>query len=200
MDEYESQKTSEKMKEKTLVLIKPDGVQRALVGEIMSRFERTGLKVIGIKMMYASKELAGKYYDDDEEWLKSVGEKASKAAQERGDKLKETPIQFGKKIRKQLMDYISMSPVVALVLEGHNAVATVRKLVGPTSPEHAAPGTIRGDYSHETYVMADTRGRPIQNLIHASGTAHEALREIPVWFTPAELHAYMRVDESLIYR
>ena len=200
MDEYESQKTSEKMKEKTLVLIKPDGVQRALVGEIMSRFERTGLKVIGIKMMYASKELAGKHYADDEEWLKSVGEKASKAAQERGDKLKEAPLQFGKKIRKQLMDYISMSPVVAIVLEGHNAVATVRKLVGPTSPEHAAPGTIRGDYSHETYVMADTKGRPIQNLIHASGTAQEATREIPIWFTPAELHAYMRVDESLMYR
>ncbi|HLC75168.1 MAG TPA: nucleoside-diphosphate kinase [Candidatus Nanoarchaeia archaeon] len=188
------------MKEKTLVLVKPDAVQRGLVGEIVSRFERTGIKLIAMKMVYASKELAGKHYADDEEWLKSVGEKAAKAAQERGDKLKETPIQFGRKIRKQLMDYISMSPVVAIVLEGHNAVATVRKLVGPTSPEHAAPGTIRGDYSHETYVMADTRGRPIQNLIHASGTAQEALREIPVWFTPAELHAYMRVDESLIYR
>src|SRR3989344_531222 len=87
--------SEESMKEKTLVLIKPDAVQRALVGEILSRFERTGLKVIGIKMMYASKELAGKHYADDEEWLKSVGEKASKAAQERGDKLKETPIKFG---------------------------------------------------------------------------------------------------------
>ena len=188
------------MKEKTLVLIKPDAVQRALVGEILSRFERTGLKVIAMKMVYASKELAGKHYADDDEWLKSVGDKASKAAQERGEKLKETPIQFGKKIRRQLMDYISMSPVVAFVLEGHNAVATVRKIVGPTSPEHANPGTIRGDYSHETYVMADTKGRPIQNLIHASGNVQEAAREIPIWFTPAELHAYVRVDESLMYR
>ena len=134
------------MKEKTLVLIKPDAVQRALIGEILSRFERTGLKVIAMKMAYASKELAGKHYADDDEWLKSVGDKASKAAQERGEKLKETPIQFGKKIRRQLMDYISMSPVVALVLEGHNAVATVRKIVGPTSPEHANPGTIRGPW------------------------------------------------------
>jgi len=188
------------MKEKTLVLIKPDGVQRALIGEIVSRFETVGLKIIAMKMVYASKELAGKHYADDEEWLKSVGEKAAKAAQERGDKLKETPIEFGRKIRNQLMDYVAMSPIVALVLEGHNAVLTVRKIIGSTSPEHAQPGTIRGDYSHETYVLADTKGRPIQNLIHASGSVSEAAREITVWFTPKELHSYMRVDESLMYR
>ena len=188
------------MKEKTLVLIKPDGVQRGLVGEILSRFEKTGLKVVGVRMAYASKELAGRHYADDEQWLKSVGEKATKAATERGEKVKETPIQIGQRIRMQLMDYISMSPIVAIVLEGHNAVATVRKIVGPTSPEHAAPGTIRGDYSHETYVMADKKQRPIQNLIHASGTAVEAEREITVWFTSKELHSYMRVDEGLFYR
>lgn len=189
-----------RMKEKTLVLIKPDGVQRGLVGEILKRFELTGLKIIGMKMVYASKELAGKHYADDEAWLRSVGEKASKAAHERGEKVKETPIEIGKRIRAQLMDYVTMSPMVAIVIEGHNAVATVRKIVGPTSPEHAAPGTIRGDFSHETYVMADTKGRPIQNLIHASGTKEEAEREITVWFTPKELHAYMRVDEGLFYR
>jgi len=188
------------MKEKTLVLIKPDGVQRALIGEIIKRFETTGLKIIAMRMVYASKELAGKHYAEDEEWLRSVGEKAAKAAQERGDKLKETPLEFGRKIRNQLMDYIAMSPIVALVLEGHNAVATVRKLIGSTSPEHAQPGTIRGDFSHESYVLADRKGRPIQNLIHASGTPKEAEREIKVWFTPNELHAYMRVDESLMYR
>ena len=93
-----------------------------------------------------------------------------------------------------------MSPIVAIILEGHNAVATVRKIIGATSPEHAQPGTIRGDFSHETYVLADKKGRPIQNLIHASGSAKEAEREIKVWFTPQEIHAYMRVDESLMYR
>lgn len=188
------------MKEKTLVLIKPDGVQRGLVGEILRRFELTGLKIIGLKMAYATKELAGKHYADDEQWLKSVGEKALKAAVERGEKVKETPLEIGKRIRYQLLDYISMSPVVAIVIEGHNSVATVRKIVGPTSPEHAAPGTIRGDFAHETYVMADQKARPIQNLIHASGSASEAEREIKVWFTPKELHAYTRVDEALIYR
>ncbi len=188
------------MKEKTLVLIKPDAVQRGLVGEVIKRFEQTGLKLIGMKMVYASKELAGRHYADDEQWLKSVGDKASKAARERGEKVKETPLQIGKRIRMQLMEYISMSPVVAVVIEGHNAIATVRKIIGPTSPEFAPPGTIRGDYSHETYVMADTKGRPIQNLIHASESREEAEREIKVWFTPHELHSYMRVDESLFYR
>jgi nucleoside-diphosphate kinase len=195
-----AQRGEREMKEKTLVLIKPDAVQRALVGEILKRFETTGLKVIGMKMTYASKELAGEHYAEDEEWLRSVGEKASKAAEERGDSLGMDPLDFGKKIRRQLMDYISMSPVIAIVLEGHNAVATVRKIVGSTSPEHAAPGTIRGDYSHETYVMADKKERPIQNLIHASGTPQEAERELQVWFKKDELHAYMRVDEGLIYR
>lgn len=188
------------MKEKTLVLIKPDAVQRGLVGEVIKRFEQTGLKLIGMKMVYASKELAGRHYADDEQWLKSVGDKASKAARERGEKVKETPLQIGKRIRMQLMEYISMSPVVAVVIEGHNAIATVRKIIGPTSPEFAPPGTIRGDYSHETYVMADTKGRPIQNLIHASESRSEAEREIKVWFTPHELHSYMRVDEGLFYR
>lgn len=188
------------MKEKTLILIKPDGVQRGLIGEIIKRIEATGLKIIGMKMAYASKELAGRHYADDEQWLRSVGEKATKAALDRGEKVRDTAIQIGQKIRVQLMDYISMSPVVAIVIEGHNAVATVRKIVGPTSPEHAPPGTIRGDFSHETYVMADTKGRPIQNLIHASGTRDEAEREIKVWFSAKELYSYMRVDEGLFYR
>src|SRR3989304_7475180 len=105
------------MKEKTLVLIKPDGVQRGLIGEILKRFELTGLKVIGMKMVYASKELASKHYADDEQWLRSVGEKATKAATERGEKVKETLLQIGQRIRMQLMDYITMSPMVAIVIE-----------------------------------------------------------------------------------
>ncbi len=188
------------MKEQTLVLIKPDGVQRALVGEIISRFERTGLKAIGMKMVYASKELAGKHYADDAEWLKSVGKKTKDSYAKKGVVLKETELEIGQRIRKQLMDFISMSPVVCLCIEGNNAIETVRKIVGPTSPEHAAPGTIRGDYAHETYQMADMLGRPLQNLIHASGTIDEARREIKIWFSEKELHSYMRVDEALLYR
>src|SRR3989338_1502533 len=119
------------MIEKTLILIKPDAVQRGLIGEIIKRFEQTGLKIIAMKMVYASKELAGKHYADDEEWLKSVGEKTLKAYEKRGIKLKRTVLEHGKLVRQQLMEFISMSPVIALVIEGHNAVDHVRKLCGP---------------------------------------------------------------------
>ncbi|MBN2567497.1 nucleoside-diphosphate kinase [Candidatus Woesearchaeota archaeon] len=188
------------MIEKTLVLIKPDGVQRGLVGEIISRFERATLKIIAMKMVYADKDIAGRHYADDEAWLLSVGEKAKKSQEADGHAVKETPMQIGQRVRRQLMDYITMSPTVALVVEGHAAVRLVRKIVGGTSPHHAEPGTIRGDYSPDSYQLSDSSGRPIQNLIHASGDPTEAAREIKVWFTDKELHAYKRVDEDLIYR
>lgn len=188
------------MIERSLVLIKPDGVQRSLVGEIISRFEKCGLKLIGMKMINASKEDAGKHYADDEEWLQSVGEKAKGAAEKRGEKVKETPMEIGNRVRDQLMHYITMSPAVALCIEGHNAVKKIRDIVGSTSPHDAAPGTIRGDYAIDSYQLADNSGRPIQNLIHASGAVDEAEREIKVWFTDEELHVWKRVDEDLIYR
>ena len=188
------------MKERTLVLLKPDAVQRALVGDIISRIERTTLKVIGMKMVYASPELAGKHYAADEAWLRSVGEKTKASYEKKGQVVKEDAIAIGTRVRKLLMDFISMSPIIALVVEGHNAVATIRKLIGDTSPSSAAMGTIRGDYAVDSYAMADASGRPIQNLIHASGSVTEAEREISVWFTTKELHAYYRVDEALVYR
>ena len=188
------------MKEKTLVLIKPDGVQRGLVGEILSRFERCGLKVVGMKMVYASEKLAGDHYIADEEWLVTVGEKARSAYERQGVKVEKESKAIGLEIRDQLIKYLSMSPVVAFVLEGHNAVKHVRKIVGSTSPGDAAPGTIRGDYSFDSYVLADNKKRPIQNLIHASGEVHEAEREISIWFSKEEIHEWERVDEMLLYR
>ena len=186
--------------EKTLVLLKPDAVQRGLVGEVITRFERSGLKIIAMKMVYASKELAGEHYADDEAWLISVGEKTLASYAKKGIKLDRTAIEHGRWVRQGLMDYIVMSPIVALVLEGHNAVAHVRKLVGATAPADAAPGTIRGDYAFETYQLADDAKRPIQNLIHASGAVDEAEREIKVWFKPEELHAWSRIEDPLFYR
>jgi nucleoside-diphosphate kinase len=186
--------------EQTLVLIKPDAVQRGIVGEIITRFERCGLKMVGMKLVYATKDIAGEHYADDETWLKSVGEKTLASYEKKGIKLNRTALEHGRLVRQQLMDFIAMSPIVALVLEGENAVAHVRKLVGPTAPSDALPGTIRGDYSFETYAMADTLERPLQNLIHASGAVDEAKREIKVWFTPAEIHAWSRVEDALFYR
>jgi nucleoside-diphosphate kinase len=188
------------MRERTLILIKPDGVLRALTGEILSRFERTGLKIVGLKMTQATAAIAGDHYADDEAWLLSVGNKALEAAAKRGEPPTETAIEIGNRVRNQLMDYLVMAPVVAICLEGHNAVAKVRLLVGSTNPQDAPPGTIRGDFSIDSFRMSDDSNRPIQNIIHASGAVNEAEREIKIWFSDAELFDYARVDEALIYR
>jgi len=153
-----------------------------------------------MKMVYADEQMAGEHYADDEEWLESVGKKTMKGYEARGLKLDKTPIEQGRLVREWLKTYITLGPVVALCIEGHNAVANIRKIVGPTAPADALPGTIRGDYSFETFVMADNLERPIQNLIHATGEVHEAEREIKIWFKEEELHAWKRIDEDLIYR
>lgn len=184
--------------ERTMVFVKPDGVMRGLTGEIIARIERSTLKLIGLKMLVASKEFAGKHYADNEGWYKSVGEKALAAAEKRGEKLDMEPIEIGKLVRSRLMDFISMGPVVAMVFEGNNAVAKVRAIVGATSPEQAAPGTVRGDFSTDSFSYADSSGRPIQNLIHASGDVEEGKREIALWFKKDELFTYKRTDEPLV--
>lgn len=188
------------MREKSLVLVKPDGVQRGIIGEIITRFEKCGLKIIAMKMVYPNEELAGEHYIADEEWLTTVGTKQKASYAKKGLKIAETERELGVKVRGYLIDYLTMSPVVALVIEGHNAVKLIRKIVGSTSPSDAAPGTIRGDYAFDTYQLADDSKRPIQNLIHASGETHEAEREISLWFKPEELHSWNRIDEELLYR
>ncbi len=150
--------------------------------------------------IHATKTHAGEHYAADENWLISVGEKSIKSAAEKGENITIPAKEIGLRVRQQLMDFLILSPSVAICPEGHNAVATVRKMVGPTSPEQALPGTIRGDYSHETYKMADQLNRPVQNLIHASGTAQEAEREIAIWFKKEELYNYSTVHEAIIYR
>jgi len=186
------------MIQQSLVLLKPDAVQRGLIGEITQRFERTGFKIVGLKMCYASKDIAGKHYADDEAWLKSVGEKAKKTFEAKGETIE--PLQAGQRVREMLIDFISMSPTVAIVLEGLDVINKVRLMVGDTAPNKALPGTIRGDYAFDSYGLADVSGRPIQNLIHASDSVESAKREISIWFNDNELHPYQRVDEALLYR
>lgn len=188
------------MIDRSLVLLKPDAVQRALVGEILSRFERTGFKIVALKMVHANKDTAGKHYADDEAWLVSVGEKAKKAAESKGQKFAGTPKEAGQRVRNQLIEFITMSPSIAIVLEGHDVIAKVRTLIGDTAPSKAMPGTIRGDYAFDSYGLADVSGRPIQNLIHASDSVESAKREISIWFSEKELCHYQRVDEVLLYR
>ena|SRR3989338_3137931 len=151
-------------------------------------------------MAYADKNKAGDHYANDEAWLKAVGEKTLASYEKKGMKLNRTALEQGQIIREWLMDYLMMSPIIVIVIEGHNAVAHVRKIVGPTAPSDAPPGTIRGDFSFDTYILGDKSNRPIQNLIHASGAVDEAKREIVIWFSPEEIHVWKRIDEDLLYR
>lgn len=187
------------MIEQTLVLIKPDAVRRGLIGEIITRFERCGIKIVAMKMVYPTEDIASKHYAAVDEWLEGIGEKQRRSYAQKGQSLDKTNKELGESVRRKLIHFLTQSPIVALVLEAHNAIGHVRKIVGATSPQDSAPGTIRGDYSFDTYQLADASKRSIFNLIHASTSIEEAKREISVWFTPDEIHTWKRVDEELLY-
>lgn len=159
------------MIEKTFVAVKPDGVQRGLVGEVIRRFENAGLKIIGMKMMWIDKEFAKRHYTED-------------ISKRRGEH-----------VRTMLIDYITEGPIIVMALEGVHVIEVVRKLVGSTEPKSAQPGTIRGDFTHVSYAYADDRKISIKNVIHASGDAKDAEYEVNLWFTPTELHSYKTVHE-----
>lgn len=178
--------------ERTFVMIKPDGVRRGLVGRIISRLEDVGLKLVGLKILRADKELVREHYPDDPGWLKAVGEKTLMTYKEYGmDPLKQIgtddPVQIGRWVREKLVEFITSGPVVAMVWEGNHAIEVVRKLVGNTVPLFAGPGTIRGDFSADSPDLANREGRPVYNLVHASGDPEEAEREVRLWFRDEEL-------------
>jgi len=186
--------------ERTLVIVKPDGVQRALVGEIMKRHEQVGLKLIAIKMLVAEADHVEAHYTLDPEWRRVTGEKTIAGYKEKGlTPPSEDPFEITAKILEGLKKYMVAGPVVAMVWEGAHAVKIVRKLVGSTEPLSSAPGTIRGDYVLDSYQMADTDSRAVRNLIHASGSPAEAEAEIKHWFKPEELASYRLMQESIIY-
>lgn len=190
------------MTEQTLVVVKPDGVERGLIGEILRRFERTGLKVVAAKMLQVPQELADRHYPDDREELwKGIGQRSLDNYQAMGlDPVKEVgsddPKIIGAKVREWLKKYITEGPVFAFVMEGPHAVEIVRQFVGHTLPLNAAPGTIRGDFSFDSSALANSAGRPIRNLVHASGNLEEAGYEVGLWFSPEEIVSYKRVEEA----
>lgn len=175
--------------QKTLVLIKPDGVARKLVGEIISRFERVGLVIEEMRLVRVDEGLAYKHYADDQNWQKSVGDRLLGFFKENSrnpieDIGTDDPVEIGKKVREWLAAYlVKGGPVVAMVLRGPHAIEIVRKLAGATYPLNAAPGTIRGDYGYESPFLANVEHRAIENMIHASGAPDEAEREIELWFS-----------------
>lgn len=185
--------------EQTLVIIKPDGVQRGLIGDIVHRFERAGLKIVAMKIVWADKKLVGEHYANDEEYLASVGQKALDAATARGKTMNESALEIGQRVRQSNMRYLSVGPVVAFVLEGNTAVQTVRNIIGGTNPLTADIGTIRGDLTIDDFTQADAEGRSVRNLMHASGTVEEAKREIPLWFGKKELFEYQTVMDKVLH-
>lgn len=182
-----------------MVIIKPDGVQRGLVGNIMERFERAGLKVVGMKMVWPSEETVGKHYTADPGYFQSVWEKAKASAEDRGDKFTESPDELGHRIRGANMKYLSAGPVVAMVLEGNTAIPTVRNIIGGTNPLSADMGTIRGDLTIDDFSQADKEGRAVRNLMHASSEPEEAVREIALWFTDEEVYGYQTVMDKVLH-
>jgi nucleoside-diphosphate kinase len=186
--------------EQTLVLIKPDGVQRGLIGTILSRFEQVGLKIVAMKMVHAEQEDVDKHYALTEEWMMAVFTKAKTKYEAEGKVFPYADHKaYGGEIKAGLVDFLRSSPIVAMVLEGEMAVSLVRKLVGATEPASSPAGTIRGDLSHDTYALSNAQNRPLRNLIHASGNVQEANNEIPIWFSEVELHKYEHVNDRVQY-
>ncbi|HEY4513744.1 MAG TPA: nucleoside-diphosphate kinase [Candidatus Paceibacterota bacterium] len=187
-------------KERTLVLLKPDAIQRSLIAEIISRYERLGLKLIGLKMVVpTAKEVEG-HYTLDPDWRRVTGEKTINSYRDRGlPPPSEDPLQITAVILKNLIKYLTSGPVIAMVWQGAHSVELVRKITGGTEPRSAQVGTIRGDFVPDSYIMADQDTRAVRNLLHASGSVKEAEMEIPHWFKKEELIDYRVTHEDILY-
>ncbi len=186
--------------ERTLVIIKPDGIQRSLVGEIVKRYEQIGLKLVGIKMLVPSEDLVEKHYTIDPEWIRLAGEKQITSARANGRvPISEHPLEIGTIVLGHLKKYLTSGPVIAMVWEGAHAVAIVRKMIGGTEPLSSDVGTIRGDFVLDSYVLANQSGRAIRNLVHASGSVKEAVDEVKHWFRTEEIIDYRLVQEAILY-
>jgi len=193
-------KNFDNKQEQTLVIVKPDGVQRSLVGEVIRRYEQCGLKLVGLKMLIPTRKLALDHYSIDPDWAIKSGTKTFESYKAKGLPLPgKDPVEFAEGIRRKLMDFMSSGPVVAMIWQGMGAVAVVRKITGSTEPLTSAPGTIRGDYTIDSYTAADTDARAVRNIIHSSGSVEEAAKEIPIWFDKKEIISYRLIAEEIIY-
>lgn len=190
--------------EKTLVLIKPDGVKRGLTGEIVRRIEQRGLKVIALKMFTATREQIDEHYPKDPVWIRRLGEKTLATYEKYGYDAKQElgtdyPAEIGTHVRGWLLEFMTSGPLVKMVVQGIHAVAMVRKLTGNTVPAMAEMGTIRGDFSVDSAASANRDKRAVHNIVHASETPEEATHEIEFWFSPEEIHEYKRAEEDIMF-
>lgn len=185
--------------ERSLVIIKPDGVQRGLIGEIVGRFERTGLKLTGLKLFVPTKEQVEKHYNKDDEWFLKKGNLVISELKEHGLPVEKEAMEYGRAIIDTITHYMTAAPVVGFVVEGNQSVAIVQKLVGTTEPSTSDVGTIRGDLTVDSYGHATYEDRAVRNLVHCSESPEEAERELAVWFTEDELQKYQTAAEHILY-
>ncbi len=186
-------------KERTFVIIKPDGVQRTLVGEIIKRFERTGLKITSLKLAMLDTDKVSQHYSKDDAWYEKKGAGIIADREKNNLPIEKEAIEYGKDIIRALIKFMTSGPVVVMVLEGNHAVAVVKKIVGSTEPATSDVGTIRGDYTIESYSIAAVDDRAVRNLIHCSDEPEEAEREIALWLTKEDIINYRLVQEQILY-
>jgi nucleoside-diphosphate kinase len=186
-------------KERTFVIIKPDGIQRSLVGEIITRLEKVGLKFVGMKLFVPTADQCMEHYKKDDAWFIEKGQRILESRKESGLSIEKDALGYGKEIVDRLVKFMTSGPVIALVLEGNKAVGVVRKLVGGTEPLTSDVGTIRGDLTLDSYDISSIDGRAVRNLIHCSDKTEEAEREIKIWFEDKELIDYKFAHDEILY-
>ncbi|MDB5265096.1 MAG: Nucleoside-diphosphate kinase [Parcubacteria group bacterium] len=185
--------------ERSFVIIKPDGIQRSLVGEIIKRFERTGLKLIGLKLAMADSERIWKHYNKDDAWFIKKGTNIAAERAAAGLSAEKEPIEYGKDIIRALEKYMTCGPVVMMAWEGNQAVGVITKITGSTEPATSDVGTIRGDYTIDSYGISAIDDRAVRNLIHCSDTPENAEDEIALWFAEGEILKYRLVGDEILY-
>lgn len=190
---------AEMQKERTLVILKPDAVQRSLIGEVISRIEKTGLKFTALKFLVATEKQCWDHYHKDEAWFLEKGNRIVNDRKNQGLSIEKEPLEYGKDIIQANVDFFTSGPVLAMVVEGSGSVGIVKKLVGGTEPLTSDVGTIRGDYTLDSYALSSIDNRAVRNLVHCSDSPEEAQREIKIWFNDKELINYRLVADQILY-
>ncbi len=185
--------------ERSLVILKPDAVQRSLMGEIIKRFEQTGLKVTAMKMFMTTEAQLLEHYHKNDEWFLKKGNRIIDDLKSHNMPVEKEAIEYGKDIIRTIVRYMTAAPVVGMVIEGNQAVAVVTKLVGTTEPATSDVGTIRGDYTVDSYGHSSYENRAVRNLVHQSESPEEAEREIAIWFKEEEIMNYSTAQERIMY-
>lgn len=191
--------TAHPKKERTFVIIKPDGIQRGLVGEIIKRYERTGLKLIATRFGILDEKKLWEHYGKDDAWFLRKGTKILEDKKASGQEITKEAIEYGKDIIGQLVKFMTSGPTLMMVWEGNQAAAVIKKITGDTEPSSSDVGTIRGDFTVDSYAIAAVDDRAVRNLIHCSENAEEGKREVALWFSESELLDYRLNGEQILY-